>query len=400
MNIKTFRGDSFQDSLDKVYVEFGERAKILHSREVTESRWFGLRKTRYFEITATEPEIAPNPVTVSATGSIAETNNKPTRQTDDSFDAGVERWDKLLRLHSGEVSELEGSVESSLGELRGVDNNLCSSRFKIRKAEHGSATTRSDCSRLKPNANTGSGISDAMEVVPIGGWRRMELSEMNPTLLQRNLLMMLDEVVCFGGPINFNSGRRITVALVGATGVGKTSTIAKIAAYYKLRESRRVGLLTMDVFRIAAADQLQRYADMLEIQFETVSGADKVQAALRRLTGCDLILIDTPGTNPMNEAKIRGINSVLREANVGEVHLLLSATSSFEVMVDTINRFSLLNPTGLTLTKLDEAVGISDVYKMLKSNKLPLKFFTLGQNISEDIEVAGAARLVSIYHHT
>ncbi|MDR1053480.1 MAG: hypothetical protein LBL39_04840 [Planctomycetaceae bacterium] len=378
MNIKTFRGDSFQDSLDKVYAEFGERAKILHSREVTESRWFGLRKTRYFEITATEPDIAPNPTTNPATLPATEskqlhtfetnnqTNNKTSNQTDDSFNAGVERWDKLLRAHSGGVSGVEGSVELLSGESGGVVGNL-------------------------------SGVS---EVVPIGGWRRMELSEMNPTLLQRNLLMMLNEVVSFGGPINFNSGRRITVALVGATGVGKTSTIAKIAAYYKLRESRRVGLLTMDMFRIAAADQLQRYADMLEIQFETASGTDKVQAALRRLTGCDLILIDTPGTNPMNEAKLRGINSVLREANVGEVHLLLSATSSFAVMVDTINRFSLLNPTGLTLTKLDEAVGISDVYKMLKSNKLPLKFFTLGQNISEDIEVAGATRLVSIYQHS
>ncbi|MDR1478722.1 MAG: hypothetical protein LBJ00_07245 [Planctomycetaceae bacterium] len=351
MNIKTFRGDSFQDSLDKVYAEFGEGVKILHSREVTESRWFGLCKTRYFEVTAAEPEIEIEP-------KIKSKQSNPTAQ---KF-APKQIYDK--------------SIQNNLYRESHSDNRVLINEF---------------------NSNGGVNLSNAVEVVPIGCWRRMELGEMNPTLLQRNLLMMLDEVVCFGGPIDFRSGRRITAALVGATGVGKTSTIAKIAAYYKLHESRRVGLLTMDVFRIAAADQLQKYADMLEIQFETASGTDKIQTALRKLSDCELILIDTPGTNPINDAKLRGINSVLREVNVDEVHLLLSATSSLPVMIDTINRFSILNPTGLTLTKLDEAVGISDVYKMLKSNKLPLKFFTLGQNISEDIEVAGSARLVNLY---
>jgi flagellar biosynthesis protein FlhF len=136
---------------------------------------------------------------------------------------------------------------------------------------------------------------------------------------------------------------------------------------------------------------------MLGIQCETASGADRIQTALRKLSSCELILIDTPGTNPLNESKLRGIASVLTEANVDEVYLLLSATSSLSALLDTINRFSIVQPTGLTLTKLDEAVGISDVYKMLKMNKLPLKFFTTGQNITEDIEVASAARLASLY---
>ncbi|MDR0391061.1 MAG: hypothetical protein LBH59_04070 [Planctomycetaceae bacterium] len=375
MNIKTFQGDSFQDGLDKVYAEFGERAKILHSREVVVSRWFGLRKIRYVEITAAKPD------------DLETEQKQKTESKAKSIYLNNQNFD--LNPTQNKSTQQKTIREPDL-ENYNLQNKFSNKNFNATFIE-----TNNQANRQVGNRRRGEMFGSG--VVPLGGWRRFELSDMNPTLLQRNLLMMFDEMVSFGGPIDFSSGHRVVVALVGATGVGKTSTIAKIAAYYKLRESRRVGLLTTDVFRIAAADQLQRYADMLEIQFETVSGTDRVQAALGRLVDCELILIDTPGANPLNEVKLRGINSILDEANVDEVHLLLSATSNLPVLLETINCFALLRPTGVTLTKLDEAVGISDVYKMLKSNKLPLKFFTLGQNITEDIEVAGSARLVSIY---
>ncbi|MDR2643829.1 MAG: hypothetical protein LBC74_13685 [Planctomycetaceae bacterium] len=383
MNIKIFHGNSFQEGLDKVYAEFGERAKILHSREVVESRWFGLRQTRYVEITAAEPELKIEPEIETKTKTEIESESKSVRTDNQNFDR------KSLRT---QLTQNKSSYESDTDKynLRNKFNRENSNALFFETNNH--LKIKSNDQLLQKNE-----ISGKVGVVPLGGWKRLELCDMNPTLLQRNLLMMFDEIVSFGGPIDFSFGRRVVVALVGATGVGKTSTIAKIAAFYKLRESRRVGLLTTDMFRIAAADQLQKYADMLEIQFETASSSDRVQAALKRLIGCDLVLVDTPGTNPLNEAKLRGINSVLNEANTDEIHLLLSATSSLPVLLETINRFSILHPTGLTLTKLDEAVGISDVYKMLKSNRLPLKFFTLGQNISEDIEVASSARLVSLY---
>jgi flagellar biosynthesis protein FlhF len=429
MNIKTFQGDSFQEGLDKVYAEFGTRAKILHSREVVQSRWFGLRKIRYVEITAakqdhTENENKQKNETNVETNKInfAEPNIEINSTTDTNTEAGTEYKPELFRLGNKNfdrnLTRNNSTTQNSSIYESDLDNQNLQNKFSREHTnelffEANNWTNNRTNDQLKnppqdqlsdsvqDRVRFGSGVQRVGEMkigfVPIGGWRRMELSELNPTLLQRNLLMLMEEFVQFGGPIDFSLGRRVVVALVGATGVGKTSTIAKLAAYYKLREGRRVGLLTSDVFRIAAVDQLQRYADMLEIEFETVSGADRVQAALRRLVGCELVLIDTPGVNPLNGVKLCGINSILGAAKANEVHLLLSVTSSLPVLLETLNRFAILCPTGVTLTKLDEAVGISEVYKMLKSNQLPLKFFTLGQNISEDIEVAGAARLVSLY---
>lgn len=391
-SLKTFRGDSFQDGLQKVYAEFGERAKILHSREVVESSWFGFRKIRFVEITAAKPDIE------------SESKSKFESEIKSKVELGSNFQNENLK---SEISD--NRVESIFFETnnRRLSKNDLGS-VKLRNDEfinnnNNDADKSNNSYKSKSNDNReevsgrGSRLLKLSGVVSLGGWRRMELGDFNPTLLQRNLLMMFEEIVRFGGPIDLSSGRRVVAALVGATGVGKTSTIAKIAAFYKLRENRKVGLLTTDVFRIAAADQLQRYAEMLGIPFETASDANRIQTSLRRLIGCELVLIDTPGMNPLNESRLRGISSVLLEAGADEVHLLLSATSSLSALLDTINRFSIMGLTGLTLTKLDEAVGISDVYKMLKLNSLPLRFFTFGQNISEDIEVAGAARLASLY---
>ncbi|MDR2171580.1 MAG: hypothetical protein LBP59_15670 [Planctomycetaceae bacterium] len=426
-SLKTFRGDSFQECLLDVYAEFGEGAKILHSREVTESRWFGLRKIRYVEITAAKPEIEtvteskltqinnqnldhnknqikppPNATqnltsnatqnfTPNATQNLTPnaTQNFTQNATQDNSDGGS----KSVKREVRGVLDQAGFV-SSFFEVGNRRKDLVNFGGEVGGIGGGGIDGGNVGVEVSVGVNDGKLLRSSEELVD--GWRRLCLDDMNPTLLQRNLFMMFEEIVCFGGAIELGGGCRV-VALAGATGVGKTSTAVKLAAYYKLRLGYKVGLLTTDVFRIAAAEQLQRYADMLEIQFETASGADKVQTALRKLIDCDLVLVDTPGTNPLNEVKLRSINAVLRAANANEVHLLLPATSSLPVFLDTMNRFAILQPTGLTLTKLDEAVGISDVYKMLKSNRLPLKFFTLGQNIAEDIELAGAARLVSLY---
>ncbi|MDR1485523.1 MAG: hypothetical protein LBT09_11960 [Planctomycetaceae bacterium] len=395
MNIKTFQGNSFQEGLDKVYAEFGEQAKILHSREVIESRWFGLLKKKYVEITAAEPDKFEKEFENKIKNKFAnDTKNSVENETENESLSESQSTHKSNQIFDrqpigNKLNTNRSDYDFDLGNCNCSDGSF----FETNNRGQKTTTFPPKDQRLRSDVISGLGGG-----VFLGGWRRMELCDMNPTLLQRNLLMMFDEFVCFGGAIDFSSGSRV-VALVGSTGVGKTSTIAKLAAHYKLRESCRVGLLTTDVFRIAAADQLRRYADMLDVPFETVSDADRVQAALKRLGVCDLVLIDTPGMNPLNVLKLRGTDSILRNAGVDEVHLLLSATSSLPVFSEAINRFSILSPTGLTLTKLDEAVGISELYKMLKLNNLPLKFFTFGQNISEDIEVAGAARLVSLYQH-
>ena len=113
------------------------------------------------------------------------------------------------------------------------------------------------------------------------------------------------------------------MALVGPTGVGKTTTIAKLAANFRLREKRRVGLITVDTYRIAAVEQLRTYADIIDLPMEIVSTPREMHQAVARMADLDLILMDTAGRSPRDEVKIQELKSMLAEAEPDEVHLVL-----------------------------------------------------------------------------
>jgi flagellar biosynthesis protein FlhF len=234
------------------------------------------------------------------------------------------------------------------------------------------------------------------EPVPLGCWSQLTAEQLNPTVLQRNLILRFQQDLRFGGPLRLVKGKRRVVALVGPTGVGKTTTIAKLAAHYKLKEFKRVALLSMDAFRIAAAEQLRQYAQTLGVPMETVSEPERLHFVMQRLEDYDLLLIDTPGTSPRNAAKLAMIGAALDAADVDETHLLLSATSSTAVLVEAVQAFQPLGVVGLTLTKFDEAVGLGNLYPFLKDDYFPLRFLATGQNVSGDLEVAAPPRLASL----
>jgi flagellar biosynthesis protein FlhF len=341
MNIKTFRAENLQDGLRQIHEEFGENAKIMHTREVEISHLFGLRRQRFFEITAAENH-----------DDIAQQKTEPP-------------------------------VEQPL-QMNPYDLVLTPPVPQYFRSETPPLNTNTDIQKT------------SWQPVPLGVWHQLTPEELNPTILQRSLIALFTESVRFGGPIDLLDGKRKTIAFLGLTGVGKTATIAKIAAHYRLKEFKRVGLVTIDTFRIAATEQLGKYAEMLGLPMETVSEPFRMKTALARLDACDLILLDTPGTNPKNTTKLQMLGAMLDAANVDEVHLLFSATTHAAALSETFHRFKPLAPTDLTFTKLDEAIGLTDLYQFLKTNILPLRFFSLGQNVSEDIEVAGPTRLASL----
>ena len=330
MNIKTFRADSLSDALEAVQGEFGDHARVLHTREFQESRLFGLRRRTVVEITAVEGE-------------------KPTEH--DSF------VDKLL----------ESPYDL---EMVPPMNPPCF-RTETRLERHD-------------------------EPVPLGRWSQLTAEQLNPTVLQRNLILRLQQDLRFGGPLRLIDGNRRIVALVGPTGVGKTTMIAKLAAHYKLKELKRIALLSIDVFRIGVTEQLRQYAATLGVPIETASDPQRLRFAVERLDPYDLLLIDTPGTSPKNAAKLALVGAALDVAEVDETHLLLSATSSTAVLTEAARAFQPLGVNGLTLTKLDEAVGLGNLYPFLREDAFPLRFFTTGQNVADDLEVAAPPRLASL----
>jgi flagellar biosynthesis protein FlhF len=212
-------------------------------------------------------------------------------------------------------------------------------------------------------------------------------------LLKARAARLIEADIQVTGPLRVTPGSRRLVALVGPTGVGKTTTIAKLAAHFHLRQRCRVGLITVDTYRIAAVEQLRTYADIINLPMEVVSTPREMRHAVQRLADLDLILMDTAGRSPRDEVKIQELKTMLAEAGADEVHLVLSSVSSVESLKQTARHFADVGVTALVLTKLDEATGLGTIVPLLRSCGLPLSYVTHGQNVPDDMEAAHPRRL-------
>jgi len=182
------------------------------------------------------------------------------------------------------------------------------------------------------------------------------------------------------------TGPRV-IALAGPTGVGKTTTIAKLAADFKLRQRQRVGLVTMDTYRIAAVDQLRVYAEIIEVPLRTVLSAGEMHQAVYGMDA-DVVLIDSAGRSQNDQPRLNELRACLAAASADEVYLVVSATASRRTLLTTLHRFSAMAPTRIILTKLDEAETFGTILSFASAGAPPLAFTTMGQDVPDDIEPA------------
>ena len=180
--------------------------------------------------------------------------------------------------------------------------------------------------------------------------------------------------------------KRIKVFL-GPTGVGKTTTLAKLAAHFAVDKKQTVGLVTMDTYRIAAVEQLRIYARIMGLPMEVATGRDTFRQALRGFAGKDVILVDTPGKGRDAAGDMVNLEEALSGQGDMETNLLLSLTSSRENMQEVYKRFHSLKCDQIILTKADEVDHCGYVYDLVEQIGRPIAYVTTGQNVPQDIAV-------------
>lgn len=189
------------------------------------------------------------------------------------------------------------------------------------------------------------------------------------------------------------SGRPRVIALVGPTGVGKTTTVAKLAATYKLRHQKKVGLITSDTYRIAAVEQLKTYAGIIGLPLKVANTPEEMAQAVEELGDCDIVVVDTAGRSQHDQRRLDELARFAAAAGPDETHLVLSTTVGDNVLRKTAERFKALGPDRCILTKLDEAVTTGPIAGLCDRIGLPLSFVTVGQEVPDDLEPARVDRL-------
>lgn len=191
-------------------------------------------------------------------------------------------------------------------------------------------------------------------------------------------------------------GRPRTIALIGPTGVGKTTTIAKLAATFKLRDKKRIALITFDTYRIAAVEQLRTYAQIVGLPLHVASTVDEARAAARACAGFDAVFIDTPGRSQRDDPRLDQLAALLAAVQPHETHLVLSSTATQSVLLEAVQRFSKLNADRIIFTKLDEAVSFGVLLNVIRSVNRQLSFVTTGQEVPHHIEPGRPQRLAAL----
>ncbi len=177
------------------------------------------------------------------------------------------------------------------------------------------------------------------------------------------------------------------IFFIGPTGVGKTTTIAKIAANYSLEKGLNVGLISSDTYRIAAVEQLKVYSDILSVPIEVIYSPKEIHHALDKLYDRDVVLVDTAGRSHKNKEHIEELNLLLNEVREKTVYLVISSTTKFSDLKDILSTYSFIDNYKIIFTKIDEVSTYGPILNIAMKYPEHISYITTGQSVPDDIEV-------------
>ncbi|MDR0307733.1 MAG: flagellar biosynthesis protein FlhF [Chitinispirillales bacterium] len=196
------------------------------------------------------------------------------------------------------------------------------------------------------------------------------------------------------GPLRLKRGQPLVVAFVGPTGSGKTTTLAKLAAHCCLSKSKKISIITADTYRIAAIEQIRIFADLVKVGLQVVFSPDEVPAALAECEGSDVVFVDTAGRSQRNREHMEELKTLLETLRPDETHLVLSATTKDSALSEMVRNYSNVKINRLLFTKLDETAKLGNIFNAVSEVGIPVSYFTTGQSVPDDIELAQAGKFV------
>lgn len=206
--------------------------------------------------------------------------------------------------------------------------------------------------------------------------------------IKNSILKEIMQSIPIHNPFRLNGKKKHMAAFIGPTGVGKTTTIAKLAADLSLNHKKRVGLISIDGYRIGAVEQLNTYAAIMGIPCISAFTKKDVQIAVQKMQNRDIILIDTAGQSHLDKNRIKELGRLIGSNTSISSHLVLSASTNRLDMKEAVEKFSVFRPETYVFTKVDETKQRGRIIDQIQEKKIPVSFITNGQNVPEDITQA------------
>jgi len=366
MIIKTYVADNVQEAFYKVKSEMGKDAIILQTKYVKKGGFLGLFSKRMVEVVAAND--------INTTGSSAKKQ------------MSIPPYIPPIKDQSGKNIE---ELKSEINEVKTLLKNLYEMKSNF-------SETSSVEPHFKPFYDKMTSMELHSEVIDeIFKNVSKRLNGNSDEKLVYNLVK--EELCSYLNKIEpIETEKHSVVAFVGPTGVGKTTTIAKLAANFTLYQKKKVAMITADTFRVGAIEQLKLYGELLEIPVVVAYRPEDLKNIMKELTDYDILLVDTMGSSPNNRMQIRKMKNILDTIEPTEIHLVLSATTKTGELDNILENYRELKYNKILITKLDETRTYGIIANALSLSKCCLSYITMGQNVPDDIKIASSENIAEL----
>ncbi|QAA31691.1 flagellar biosynthesis protein FlhF [Clostridium manihotivorum] len=388
MLIKRYMVKSMNEAMTRIRYELGKDAVIISQRKIKKPGFFGLFSPRMIEVTA-------------AVENSSKKDNTDNKKQENTLENSIESIKKLM---NDQISSSKASPSYSSERKNETDYS-----YKKEDIRDVKDTTKNQY----PSQNNQDYLVKEMremkslisKVISGEDAKEKPYENLRKSLINNDIEENLVENIIKDIPLSAEQDidilkeaieKRIAVenvdlkgpvVLVGPTGVGKTTTIAKLAGRMALIEKKKVGLITVDTYRIGAVDQLKTYAEIMNLDFKVVITTKEMEDAVKSMEHCDVILIDTTGRSSKNSMQISELRAFVQKVNSDNIHLVISATTKNRDIKSIVEGFKILNYNHVIITKLDETSVYGSILNILQLADKPISFMTTGQTVPDDITI-------------
>ena len=407
MKFHTFSGETPAEALKQAQQDCGENALVISTKQIRKKT---ISTSALYEVVVAIEEDQPAPAP-----------KKPEPRVESKYKSGE---DVLFSLSEAakqisQIAQATGDIGNSnasrqaeraqnsegIGEIKCEINKLAD-KFKLiqemfweeRAPHRNNLAIPSEFSEIYKLAKTSGMGEDHLENIMNLTLEHMPVRMKNSSeTIKRYFQVLLRKLIPVRMEAELPKGNKRVMMFVGPTGVGKTTTIAKLAARYSYIQEKRakVGIITLDTYRIGAVEQLFQYAKMMRLPIEDVVETADFNNALSSLSHCDVILIDTVGSSQYDKDKLIKLNKFLQSSQLQiDVNLVLSAGSKLEDLKEIYKNFSFLDIDTLIFTKFDETKVFGTIFSLIYDIDKPVSYFSIGQEVPDDIVPASSDFLV------
>lgn len=418
MKVRIITAMTMQEAMLKVKETLGRDAIILHTRKIKKDGVMGLFGKEMVEVTAaveddlpkkipvvpTVPaapapvanmaieQIAPKPESVAKYNTVVPASQAPHANTAQTVvDYVLPQIDPKLQKLAEERSNSDLAKE--IAELKAILKDVALNTSKIKVAAE---NTDSGKKNFIEKYLLDKGLSPALVEY------LLQDSELNNKNLEEAKKILLFKLANLIKPVNSSkikiSDESTKIALIGSTGVGKTTTLAKLAAGSIFEKNLKVAFITSDTYRIAAVEQLRTYANILNVPLEVVYNLKDIKAALDKFSNMDIVYIDTAGRSQYNKQQVNELKQTLLENKEIIPYLVINANITYKEAIRVIESFNMPGLENIIFTKLDETCDISVIFNLAyQFAQLKITYITDGQSVPDDIKTVDALSLAKIF---